>query len=177
MSIPPDLTPSCPVSIQQKRVLLLAAEDHVYHIQAVERFANFLSVHCRCNVSFAPQCLSEIQEQNSYCWLSSIIDHADYVLIITSKVWSNHSQRSWSRMKNKCGNILRAVPFVMCFIHYALSLYDLTLVFDCIVFFSKWFLIFWVFHLPYYIFKCIFKSSWSYLEIFPFKYVVAIHVH
>ncbi|XP_025103361.1 uncharacterized protein LOC112569687 isoform X1 [Pomacea canaliculata] len=83
--IEPDLTPSCPVSIQQKRVLLLAAEDHVYHIQAVERFANFLSVHCRCNVSFAPQCLSEIQEQNSYCWLSSIIDHADYVLIITSK--------------------------------------------------------------------------------------------
>ncbi|XP_076445896.1 uncharacterized protein LOC143283534 [Babylonia areolata] len=72
--------------LSRKKVLLLAAEDHQFFTQAVERLAGFLQMHCMCDVTFAPQQMPQLRKVgNSYCWLSKEIDSADYVIIVSSE--------------------------------------------------------------------------------------------
>ncbi|KAL8602796.1 hypothetical protein ACOMHN_055179 [Nucella lapillus] len=72
--------------ISRKKLVLLASDDHEYFTQAVERLAQFLQVHCMCDVTFAPQQMPQLRHTgNSYCWLSGQIDSADFVVIVTSK--------------------------------------------------------------------------------------------
>ena len=73
--------------LSRKSILLLASEDHKCFSQALEKFAQFLELHCQCDVTYAPQQLPCLRKTaNSYCWLSSKIDSADYVIIVTSVV-------------------------------------------------------------------------------------------
>ncbi|XP_076445886.1 uncharacterized protein LOC143283523 [Babylonia areolata] len=72
--------------LSRKKVLLLAAEDHQFFTQAVEKLADFLQMHCMCDVTFAPQQMPQLRKVgNSYCWLSKEIDSADYVIIVSSE--------------------------------------------------------------------------------------------
>ncbi|KAL8602795.1 hypothetical protein ACOMHN_055178 [Nucella lapillus] len=72
--------------ISRKKLVLLASDDHEYFTQAVERLAQFLQVHCMCDVTFAPQQMPQLRHTgNSYCWLSGQIDSADFVVIVTTK--------------------------------------------------------------------------------------------
>ena len=73
--------------LRRQSILLLASEDHKCFKKALERFAQFLQLHCQCDVVFASQQLPCLRKMaNSYCWLSGKIDSADYVLIVTSVV-------------------------------------------------------------------------------------------
>ncbi|XP_070186799.1 uncharacterized protein [Littorina saxatilis] len=72
--------------VTRKTVLLLASEDHKYFSQALNNFSTFLTLHCQCDVMFAPEQLADVRKTaNSYCWLSGKIDQADVVIIVTSQ--------------------------------------------------------------------------------------------
>ncbi|KAK7112574.1 uncharacterized protein [Littorina saxatilis] len=72
--------------VTRKTVLLLASEDHKYFSQALNNFSTFLTLHCQCDVMFAPEQLADVRKTaNSYCWLSGKIDQADVVIIVTSE--------------------------------------------------------------------------------------------
>ncbi|XP_070186805.1 uncharacterized protein [Littorina saxatilis] len=72
--------------ISRKTVLLLASEDHKYFSQALNNFFTFLTLHCQCDVIFAPEHLADVRKtDNSYIWLSGKIDQADFVIIVTSE--------------------------------------------------------------------------------------------
>ncbi|XP_070186797.1 uncharacterized protein [Littorina saxatilis] len=72
--------------VTRKTVLLLASEDHKYFSQALNNFSTFLTLHCQCDVMFAPEQLADVRKTaNSYCWLSGKINQADVVIIVTSQ--------------------------------------------------------------------------------------------
>ncbi|KAK7481000.1 hypothetical protein BaRGS_00027719 [Batillaria attramentaria] len=76
-------TKSAPV-LRRKRIFLLAAEDHPQHVAAVVKFAEFLRIHCQCDVTFAPLCRPDLRGKIIYCWMAQEIEQADFVVIVTS---------------------------------------------------------------------------------------------
>lgn len=82
--------------MRQPTVLIVSAEDHVDHINAVGAFARFLYSQCNCNVIYAPWCLHEYLD-NKFKWVIGTIERADFVIIVNSEL-SFYQYQSW---KNK----------------------------------------------------------------------------
>ncbi|CAC5409740.1 unnamed protein product [Mytilus coruscus] len=80
-------------------VFIVCAEDHQYHVNAVEAFARFLDSHCQCNVVYAPWCLHEYLD-GKFRWVINTIEKADFVIIVNSEL-SYHQFKSWKNKEDK----------------------------------------------------------------------------
>lgn len=78
-------TETCVPTLTRKHVFLLSAEDHSYFKQAVEKFADFLTLHCQCEVTCAFSQMASLRKTNCYPWLSGNIDKSDFVIIVNSE--------------------------------------------------------------------------------------------
>lgn len=79
--------------LDQKTIFLAYTEDHLHHVEAIKAFANFLSVHCKCKVLFAPWCLQKIME-DKFRWIINSIENSDYTIIVNS-MESFHEYQTW----------------------------------------------------------------------------------
>ncbi|CAG2239624.1 unnamed protein product [Mytilus edulis] len=80
-------------------VYIVCAEDHQYHVNAVEAFARFLDSHCQCKVVYAPWCLHEYLD-GKFRWVINTIEKADFVVIVNSEL-SYHQFKSWKNKGDK----------------------------------------------------------------------------
>ena len=77
---------------------MVYAEDHPAHVDVLKAFSKFLYDHCKCDVKFAPWCVSEVN-QDKLRWIMRSFENADYVIVVNS-LSAYHQFKAGKRLRS-----------------------------------------------------------------------------